>query len=87
MIEFLMNTSVNLEPFLLLLVLFIFHKPLSGERKQRYTFCAENISYISYFFIYKDNISVNVPVLASWLIFNCSPLARCCEANKVRNSN
>ena len=29
------------------------------------------------------NISVNVPVLASRLIFNCSPLARCYTRHMV----
>lgn len=43
------------------------------------------------FFIHKDethqstlvNISVNVPVLVSWLIFNCSCLARCCLTTEM----
>lgn len=26
-------------------------------------------------FIFKENVSVNVPVFASWPVFNCSPLA------------
>ena len=41
----------------------------------------DNIHFISFIYL-KDsntliNISVDVPVLASRLIFNCSPLARC----------
>lgn len=37
-------------------------------------------------FIYKDRITVNVPVLASLLIFSCSYVAGCYETSKKRKS-